>query len=80
MDFRPTGVYVLFPKPMYRGILELIGTSSLHKNGSLSTNTCYGLTALFLKTKIYFHCCKFINKQININSKDRFFILTLVNM
>ena len=26
MDFRSTGVYVLFPKPMYRSILELIDT------------------------------------------------------
>ena len=46
---------------MYRGILQLkTNTSILQKNKSFSNKTCYGLTALFLKTKTYF-----VNKQIN---------------
>ena len=37
--------------------------SILPKNGSFSNKTCCGLTALFLKTKIYFCHCNFVNKQ-----------------
>ena len=36
-----------------------------------------GLNVLFLKTKIYFCRFIFVNKQINENSKYRFFILTV---
>ena len=54
--------------PMYRGLLELKNdASNLRKNGSFSNTTCCGLTALFLKTKIYFCRCNFVNKQINKN-------------
>ena len=80
-NFRSTEVYVLSSIsktlhnfstrffPMYRGILELKNdTSILRKNGSFSNKTCCGLTALFLKTKIYFCRCNFVNKQINKNS------------
>ena len=76
-NFRPTGVNVLSSisktlhnfstgfSPMHRGILELKNdTSILHKNGSFSNKTCCGLTALFLKRKIYFCRCSFVNKQI----------------
>ena len=69
-NFRPTGVYVLSSIsktlhnfstgffPMYRGILELKhDTRILRKNGSFSNKTCCGLTAFFLKTKIYFCRC-----------------------
>ena len=53
---------------MYRGILELKNdTSILCKNGGFPKKTSCGLTALFVKTKIYFCCCNFANKQ-------RFFI------
>ena len=63
---------------MHRGILELKNnTSILHKNGSFSNKASCGLTALFLKMKIYFCCCNFINKQIKKNSQYRFFILTV---
>ena len=52
--------------PMYRGILELKKvTITMHKNGSFSKGTCWGLTALFLKTKIYICRFKFVKKQIN---------------
>ena len=80
-NFSPTGVYVLSSIsktlhnfstgffPMYRGILQLkYDTSILCKNGSFSNKTCCGLIALFLKTKIYFCCCNFVNKQTNKNS------------
>ena len=54
---------------IYRGILEPKNDASvLHKIGFFSNKTCCGLTALFLKTKIYFFCCNFVNKQINKNS------------
>ena len=54
--------------PMHRGILELKNdTSILRKNGSFSNKTCCGFTALFLKTKIYFSRCNFVNKQISKN-------------
>ena len=81
MNFRPTGVYVLSSIsetlykfstgffPMYKGILELKNdTRILCKNGSFVNKTSCGLTALFLKTKIYFSRCNFVNKQINKNS------------
>ena len=74
-NFRPTGEYVLSPIsktlhnfstwffPMYRGILELKNhTRILCENGSFLNKTCYDLTALFLKSKIYFCCCNFVNK------------------
>ena len=74
----PTGVYVLssisktlcnLPTgffSMYRGIYIKLKTtlSILCKNCSFSNKTCSGLTALFLKMKIYFCCCNFVNKQI----------------
>ena len=51
---------------MYRGMLELKNDSGiLHKNGSLSNKTCGDLTVLFLKMKIYFCRCNFVNKQVN---------------
>ena len=51
---------------LYRGILELKNdTGILRKNGSFSNKTCCGLTALILKTKIYFCHYNFVNKQIN---------------
>ena len=51
---------------LYRGILEPKNdTGILRKNGSFSNKTCCGLTALFLKTKIYFCRYNFVNKQIN---------------
>ena len=68
--------YIIFLRvffPMYRGILEPQNyTSILHKNGSFSNKTCCGLTALLLKTKIYFCRCNFVNKQINENSQYLF--------
>ena len=80
MNFRPIGMYVLSSIsktlhnfstgffPMYRGILELKSDNSiLRKNSSFSNKTCCGLTALFLKTKIYFWRYNFVNKQINEN-------------
>ena len=92
-NFRPTGVYVLSSIsktlhnfstgffPMYRGILELKNdTNILRKNGSFSNKTCCGLAALFLKTKIYFCRCNFVNKQTHKNSYYRFLILTAFNM
>ena len=91
--FRPTGVYVLSSIskflynfstgffPIYRGVLELKNsTSVLRKNGLFSNKTCCSLTGLFLKTKIYFCRCNFVNKQINKNSWHCFFVLTVVNM
>ena len=60
---------------MFRGILQLKkNASTLRKNGWFSNKMCCGLTALFLKAKIYFCCCNFINKKINKNSPYRFFI------
>ena len=51
---------------MYRGILELENdTSILDKNNSFANKTCCALTALFIKTKIYFCRCNSGNKQIN---------------
>ena len=51
------------------GIIELKNYNSiLRKNGWFANKTCYSLTALFLKTRIYFCCCNFANKQINKNS------------
>ena len=49
---------------MYRGILKLKNASILLKNASFANKTCCGLTALFVKTKIYFCRCYFANKQI----------------
>ena len=81
MNLRSTGVYVLSSIsktlhtfstgsfPMYRGILELKNdTKVLRKNNSFSNKTCCNLTALFLKLKVYFCHCNFVNKQINKNS------------
>ena len=81
MNFGPTEVYVLssisrtlhiFSKglfSMYRGILELKNNASiLLKIGTLANKTCCALTALSVKTKIYFCCCKSGNKQISKNS------------
>ena len=48
-------------------------TSILRKKGSFSNKMCCSLTALFLKTKIYFCCCNFITKLINKNSSYCFF-------
>ena len=75
-SFGPTRVYVLgsisrtlhnFSTEffsMYRVILELKNdTSVLRKNGSFANKTYCGLTALFLKKKIYFCRCNFANKQ-----------------
>ena len=65
---------------IYRGILELKSNdSSLLKNGSFPNKTCCFLTALFVKTKIYFCRCNFGNKQINKNSQYRFFVQTVFN-
>ena len=77
VNFRLTGVYVLSSIskalhnfytaffPMYRGILELKNNTRIFvQNGLFSYKTCCGLTALFLKMKISFCCCNFVNKQI----------------
>ena len=49
---------------MYRGIVELKNdTSIIRKNGSFVNKTCYALTALFVKTKMYFCHCNSGNKQ-----------------
>ena len=54
---------------MHRGILELKNDTSISlKNGSFANTVFCSLTALFVKTKIYFCRCKFGNKQINQNS------------
>ena len=51
---------------MYRGILELKNnTSILRGNGSFTNKMYGGLTALFVKTKIYFCRCNFGNNEIN---------------
>ena len=78
MNFGLTGVYDLssisktlhnFYNRMYRGTLKLKkGTSILCKNGLLTNKTCCTLTALLVKTKIYFCCCNSGNKQIKQNS------------
>ena len=39
--------------------------SILHKIASFANKTCSGLTAPFVKTKIYFCCCNFPSKLIN---------------
>ena len=90
MNFQPTGLHVLssVPRtlhnwstvffPMYRGTLELKNHASiLRKNGSFSYKPCGSLTALFVKTKIYFCRCKCGNKQINKNCWYRFFVQTV---
>ena len=94
-NFRLTGVYVLSSIskalhnfstgffPMYRGILELKKVISiLRKNDSFSSKTCCGLTALFLKTKICFRRCNFVNKQINKNFQYHIssILLTVVHL
>ena len=57
-----SGVY--FTK--YKGILELKSDTRIsRKNGWFVSKTCCGLTALFVKTKIYFCCWNFVNKKIN---------------
>ena len=66
-NFRPTGVLKN-------------DTSILRKNDWFSNKTCCCLTALFLKTKIYFCHCNFVNKQINKNAKYRFSLLTVANI
>ena len=59
---------------MYRGILEVkYKTNTLCKNDSFADKTCCFLIALFIKTKIYFFCSNFGNKQINKNSLHHFF-------
>ena len=75
MNFGQMGVYILSSISralhfstgffsMYRGILELKNDSRiLRKNSSFKNETCFGLTALFVKTKIYFYRCNFANKQ-----------------
>ena len=40
----------------------------MQKSGSFTNKTCCGLTSLFVKSKTYFCCCDFANKQINKNS------------
>ena len=54
---------------MYRGILELKNNTRIlrKKNDSFANRTICGLTALFVKIKIYFCRCNFVNKQINKN-------------
>ena len=55
---------------MYRERLELKNdTSILCKNGLFTNKTCWALTALFVKTKIYFYRC---------NSLVWFFVLTVL--
>ena len=54
---------------MYRGTLELKSdNSTFRESGSFSSKMYCGLTALFLKTKIYFCRCNFANKQTKIPS------------
>ena len=63
---------------MYRGILEPKNNISIsRKNGSFANRTCCGLTALAVKTRIYFYCCNFVNKQINKNSWYCFFFFRI---
>ena len=60
---------------MYRGMLELKNDTSIsRKNGGFLNKTRCDLTALLVKTKIYFCRCKFANKQVNKNSEYRFFV------
>ena len=60
-------LYMIFS--MYRGILELKKDTSIsRKNGSFANKMYRSLTALFVKTKIYFCRCYFRSKQINKNS------------
>ena len=83
-NFGPTCVYILSSISrtlhnfsteffsLYSGILELKNnTSILCKNGSFTNKMCCGLTALFIKTKIYFCHCNFANKQTN---KQKFLV------
>ena len=54
---------------MVRGILELKNDNNISpKNDSFANETCFGLTAMFVKTKFCFYRCNFANKQINKNS------------
>ena len=91
-NFGPTGVYVLSSISrtlhnfstgffsMYREISELKNDPSiLCKSGPFANKTCCSLTALFVKTKIYFCLCNFANKHIKKNSQYRFFVQTIVN-
>ena len=60
---------------MYRGILELKSDTSIsRKNGGFLNKTCCDLTALLVKTKIYFCRCKFANKQVSKISEYHFFV------
>ena len=64
--------------PMYCRILELKkNTNILRKNGSFSNKTCCDMTALFLKTKIYFCRCNFVNKQTNKKNHSIVFLYWL---
>ena len=57
---------------MYRGIIELKNeTSILCKSGLFANNTCCSLTALLIKTKIYFCCCSFANNRAYFRKKKR---------
>ena len=54
---------------MYREILELKNNTGIFcKNDLFANKTCCGVTAMFVKTKIYFCRCNFASKQINKNS------------
>ena len=44
--------------------MTIIEDEIVNDNGSFSNKTYCGLTVLFLKTKIYFYRCNFVNKQI----------------
>ena len=74
-NFGLTGVYILSSISrtlhnlcmgfisLYRGVSELKNdTSILRKNGLYANKRCCDLTALFLKTKIYFCHYSFANK------------------
>ena len=53
---------------MYRAILGLKNNTSIfQKNGSFTNKACCSLTALLVKTKIYYCHSNFANKQINKN-------------
>ena len=51
----------------------IVDTSILRRNGSLANETCWSLTALFVKTKIYLCCCNIENKHISKNPLNHFF-------
>ena len=54
---------------MNRGILELKSDTRILQTDALFRNkTCYFLSALFAKAKIYFCRYNFGNKQLNKNS------------